>query len=87
MVGPPGSGKTTLARAVAVQLGYRHVELDALWWEPNWTEAGSGRFSERAAEAASGERWVIDGNYFSVGARDMVWPRATRSCGSTSRDG
>jgi adenylate kinase family enzyme len=76
VVGPPGSGKTTVARALAHELGYLHVELDALWWEPNWTEAGSERFAARAAEAAAGERWVIDGNYFSVGARQTVWSRA-----------
>ena len=76
VVGPPGSGKTTVARNLARSLGCGHVELDALWWEPNWTEAGRERFSERAAEAAARDRWVIDGNYYSVGARETVWSRA-----------
>jgi adenylate kinase family enzyme len=76
VVGPPGSGKTRVAQSLAETLAYSHVELDSLWWEPHWTEAGSEVFSRRAAEIVAGERWIVDGNYFSVGAREVIWPRA-----------
>jgi adenylate kinase family enzyme len=76
VVGPPGSGKTTIARRIAARLGLPHVELDSIWWEPNWTEAGAELFSQRAAKVVQGDAWVLDGNYFSVGARDVIWPRA-----------
>lgn len=76
VVGPPGSGKTRVARSLSTRLGHPHVELDALWWEPGWTEAGPGVFSQRAAEVVASERWIVDGNYVSVGARDVIWPRA-----------
>jgi adenylate kinase family enzyme len=76
VVGPPGSGKTRVAQWLSARLDDPHVELDSLWWEPHWTEAGSEAFSQRAAEVVAGERWIVDGNYFSVGARDVIWPRA-----------
>jgi adenylate kinase family enzyme len=76
VVGPPGSGKTTIGRAIGEKLGIPHVEIDSLWWEPNWTEVGSDVLKERAAKVAARDAWVMDGNYFSVGAREAIWPRA-----------
>lgn len=74
VVGTTGSGKTTLARQLARTLGISHVELDALFWGPNWTEAPIEIFRERVAQALSGEAWVVDGGYSKV--RDIVWRRA-----------
>jgi adenylate kinase family enzyme len=76
VVGPPGSGKTTVAAAMARRLGLPHIELDSLWWEPNWTEAGAELFQARLREVIGADSWILDGNYFSVGAREVVWPRA-----------
>ncbi len=72
VVGTSGSGKTTMARRLAELLGIRHVELDALHWEPEWTPAPD--FCERVAEALSGPAWTTDGNYSQV--RDIIWARA-----------
>jgi adenylate kinase family enzyme len=74
VVGTTGSGKTTLARRLAQRLGQRHVELDALYWEPKWTPAATDAFRKRAAQALSGDGWVVDGNYGQV--RDIIWSRA-----------
>jgi hypothetical protein len=43
VVGTTGSGKTTLA----CRLGQRHMELDALYWEPKWTPAATDRTRRR----------------------------------------
>ncbi len=74
VVGATGSGKTALARQIAERLGYRHIEMDALHWEPNWTEAPLDIFRARVDQALTGDNWVIDGNYSKV--RDVVWSRA-----------
>lgn len=74
VIGATGSGKTTLARNIAQRLGFRHVETDALHWEPNWQEAHIDVLRARVAQALTGDGWVIDGNYSKV--RDIVWGRA-----------
>ncbi len=74
IVGTTGSGKTTLAKAVAQQLQIPHIELDGLYWEPNWTAAAPQVFRNRVSETLSSDCWVVDGNYSAV--RDIVWSRA-----------
>src|SRR5687768_1581665 len=74
VTGTTGSGKTTMARNLALKLGVPHVELDALHWDPNWTEASNEVFRERTSTALSCDEWVVDGNYSAV--RDIVWSRA-----------
>jgi adenylate kinase family enzyme len=74
IVGSTGSGKTTLAKHLARQLGSTHVELDALHWDPNWTPAPTAIFRDRAAAALDGAAWIVDGNYSKV--RDVVWSGA-----------
>jgi adenylate kinase family enzyme len=74
VIGTSGSGKTSMARALAARLGLPHVELDSLHWEPNWTEAPTELLRERTLEATAGAGWVVDGNYNKL--RDVVWPRA-----------
>ena len=74
VIGTTGSGKTTLARAVAVQLDTPHVELDALHWGPNWTSPAHLELRARVGAALNSERWVVDGNYSKV--RDIIWARA-----------
>ena len=74
VVGTSSSGKSTLARAIAERLGVPCIELDALHWDPNWTEAADDVMRERVRSAIGGEAWVVDGNYSAV--RDLVWARA-----------
>ncbi len=74
VLGTTGSGKTTLAATLAGRLGAPHIELDSLYWGPNWTPYPPEQFRADVAAAVAGERWVMDGNYSQV--RDLVWPRA-----------
>ena len=75
VVGMSGAGKSTLARQLSQALGARHVELDALFWGPDWEPHFPAEFRAQVAAAVQGDRWVVDGNYSSV--RHIVWPRAT----------
>src|SRR5919198_3265744 len=65
VVGTSGSGKTTVARELARRLGVLHVELDALFHGPDWTETPVDEFRRRVAAATGGSGWVVDGNYES----------------------
>jgi adenylate kinase family enzyme len=73
VVGTSCSGKTTVARTLASRLGLPHVELDALFWGPDWTPVPSDLFRARVAEAVAGDEWVLDGGYAIV--RDLTWHR------------
>jgi adenylate kinase family enzyme len=78
VVGSSGSGKTTMAKALSRALGAPHIELDAINWQPGWRDISiqdPDEFFRRIADAASGEAWVMDGNY--IKARDAHWSRAT----------
>jgi adenylate kinase family enzyme len=68
-------GKTTFAHSLARVLSCPHIELDTLYWQPNWVPRASDEFRARTARAVSQNCWVIDGNYSVV--RDLVWSRAT----------
>ena len=64
VVGSSGSGKTTVAAALAQTLGVKHVEMDALHHGPNWTEASADELRAAATrELAGQDGWIVDGNY------------------------
>ncbi len=75
VVGTSCSGKTTFARQLAQALRFTHIELDAIYWKPNWRERPVEEFRALVEKAVAGESWVIDGNYSKV--RDIVWNGAT----------
>ena len=74
MVGVSGSGKSTLGRDLAARLGVRYTELDAIFHQPGWIPLGDEEFRRRVTGIASGDGWVIDGNYSAV--QPLVWVRA-----------
>jgi adenylate kinase family enzyme len=76
VVGSSGSGKTTVARALADLLGHPLLEMDSVRHRDGWDSVGGEEFSAIVSEFARQDRWVIDGNYTSLGTRDVVWPRA-----------
>ena len=63
VVGTTGSGKSTLAKRLAQKLNYPYIQLDLLFWEPNWTEPTDEVFFKRIEAAVKQEKWVLDGNY------------------------
>jgi adenylate kinase family enzyme len=75
VIGNTGSGKSTLAQELARRLDLEFVELDALFWEPGWTEPEPEVFRERVRAATAGECWVAAGQYFNR-TEDILWPRA-----------
>jgi adenylate kinase family enzyme len=74
VVGTTNAGKTTMARRLAARIGAPHVELDALFWGPNWAEASDEDFFANVANRTAGDSWVVCGNYSRV--QHLLWPRA-----------
>ncbi|MBI5965149.1 MAG: AAA family ATPase [Chloroflexi bacterium] len=74
VIGTTSSGKSTLASRLAEKIGGDFVELDGLYWEPNWVGATPEVFRERAEAATNSQAWAVAGNYHVV--RDLIWPKA-----------
>jgi adenylate kinase family enzyme len=76
VVGTTGAGKSTLARALAHQLGVPYVELDAFMHQPGWEPRPDGEFMDDVEQATSQAGWVVDGNYSRFVIEGPVWKRA-----------
>ena len=74
VIGATGSGKTTLAQDLAKLLGIVHIELDAFYWGPNWTQPDPEDFLARTKGVLQTDGWVVDGNYSEI--RGLVWSEA-----------
>jgi adenylate kinase family enzyme len=78
VVGTTGSGKTTLANALAAQLALPYIELDALNWQAGWRDLSRtdpDEFVRRVTLVIAADAWVLDGGYGLV--RHLIWCRAT----------
>lgn len=75
VIGTSGAGKSTFAQALAKAADIPYIELDRLYWGPNWTAVPHAQFESAVRASTTGERWVADGNYSAV--RDVLWSRAT----------
>ncbi|RCI96601.1 adenylate kinase, partial [Klebsiella pneumoniae] len=71
VVGTSGSGKSTLARRLAHRLELPWIELDRLYWRPNWQGAPDEAFFAAIAAATATPGWVLDGNYNR--SRSVKW--------------
>ena len=73
VIGTSGSGKTTFARALATARELPFIELDAIFWGPDWRQPPDAEFFPRVEEIVAGDRWVLDGNYSRT--TPIKWPR------------
>jgi adenylate kinase family enzyme len=74
VVGNSGSGKTTVAQAIAAELSLPYLELDSVFHQPDWQPLDSEEFRRIVSEFTVAESWVVDGGYSAVS--DIVWARA-----------
>ena len=52
-----------------------YMELDALYWGPNWTACPQDEFRARVEGVISGDDWIVDGDYTGK-LGDLVLQRA-----------
>ena len=63
ILGCPGSGKSTFARALAARTGLPLVHLDTVWWRADGTHIPREEFDRALDGLLRGEQWIMDGNY------------------------
>ncbi|MGA1188994.1 MAG: adenylate kinase [Pseudomonadales bacterium] len=75
VVGSSGSGKSTLARQLSDRLRRPLIEIDALFWGPDWSETPDETFLPKLETELSQASWVLDGNYHRT--RSIKWRDVT----------
>jgi adenylate kinase family enzyme len=66
VIGCPGSGKSTFARALHKKTGIPLYYLDMLYWNADKTTVKKDVFLERLGAILEKECWIIDGNFSST---------------------
>lgn len=66
IIGPCGSGKSTLSRELAPRLGLPLIHMDQLGWQAGWVETERAEFAASLADVVARDEWLIEGNYGSV---------------------
>jgi hypothetical protein len=74
VLGCPGSGKTTLARALAARTGLPLHHLDDEYWGADWSRPTPQQWQLRQRQLAAEPAWIIEGNY-----RPTIALRAARA--------
>lgn len=63
VVGTSGSGKSTYGKLLASKLNCPYIEMDQIFWGPNWQQPTDEVFFDKLKMALDCDRWVLDGNY------------------------
>jgi adenylate kinase family enzyme len=61
VIGTSCVGKTAFAKSLARVLSFPHVELDALYWQPNWIPRPPEEFRALTAHALAQDCFVGSG--------------------------
>ena len=78
--GPSGAGKGTIARAIARELGYRHIDSGAMYRAVGWKAIRNGvPLDNEAAVAALAEQSRIDVSSTAITIDDVDVSRAIRT--------
>ena len=66
VIGCPGSGKSTVSRALHNKSGIPLYHLDMMYWNADKTTVEKSVFLERLSAVLEKDKWIIDGNYGST---------------------
>lgn len=63
VVGTSGSGKSTFSKRLSEILKIPYVEMDKIFWGPNWYWPSDEEFFNKLKGELQKDSWVLDGNY------------------------
>ena len=66
VIGCPGSGKSTVSRALHNKTGIPLYHLDMMYWNADKITVEKSVFLERLSTVLEKDEWIIDGNYGST---------------------
>ncbi|WP_125766321.1 AAA family ATPase [Lapidilactobacillus wuchangensis] len=86
LIGSPGSGKSTFAKALAKQTNWPVLSLDYYWHQMDYSDAARAKLLQIQTDfMAQHDNWVIDGNYSQTMAPRMaqadltIWFQVSRT--------
>ncbi|WP_171102002.1 AAA family ATPase [Ruegeria sp. HKCCD7255] len=74
IVGQPGAGKSTLARALGERTGLPVVHIDLIHWKPGWVERVRDEKTRLCNEVHAREEWIFEGGH------STTWPQRLERC-------
>lgn len=74
IVGQPGGGKSTLARAIRKRTGLPVYHIDQIHWKPGWIERDKDEKTTLCHEIHARERWIFEGGH------SVTWPERLERC-------
>lgn len=66
VIGCPGAGKSTFAKALHELTGLPLYHLDRIWHKPDRTNISKEEFCAQLSQIVQQDAWIIDGNYLST---------------------
>ncbi|MEQ1665953.1 MAG: AAA family ATPase, partial [Bdellovibrionales bacterium] len=63
VVGTSGSGKSTFSKRLSQILNISYVEMDKVFWGPNWYWPTDEDFFGKLQNELRQDSWILDGNY------------------------
>lgn len=74
IVGQPGAGKSTLARALGDITGLPVVHIDRIHWTPGWVARATADKDALCAEVHARDDWIFEGGH------SKTWPERLARC-------
>lgn len=64
IVGTSSSGKTTFGKSLSAVLGINYIEMDEIFWGPDWYWPSDEEFFSNLRKVLkNNDAWILDGNY------------------------
>lgn len=74
VIGTTGSGKSTFSQRLANKISAPYIQIDQLFWKPDWVESTEAELIQKLEAAVAGSLWVLDGNYSKT--NEIKWRHA-----------